>query len=570
MRSIFVLGAIMTMSVYALAAEPATPSGNPAVAASNAFACDLYRKLGEANADKSVLFSPYSISSALAMTIDGAGGETAAEIGRVLRLPDPLWTQSKQRPWLVAPYCEGFKTVVDRLLADRDPVRAAADRKKLADWRTELASVNKTIEDLQRQGKFNQLGVPNDRAIFLANSINKLVQEVDQFDLRVANALWGDKSHPFAAPYLASVDRMFGTGNLRLADFRNNYPAERAVINRWVEQQTNDRIKDLLPDLQPEEAKLLRLVLINAIYFKGEWSQPFDVKRTVDGDFRLSDGKKASTKMMEQTTGEGRYAAFEGDGSYFDTPHRTEGRTYPGDAGFQMAELPVKGGRIAMVFLAPQKPDGLPALESKLTGPNLASWIAKLERRTVHVKLPRYKLETDYELGAVLQKMGMKRAFTEEADFDAMTASVDPNDKLHISRVIHKAFVEVNEKGAEAAAATAVMMMQRLGAAPSGDAVHPGLPGRSAVPVPDPRHRERHDPVSGPGDATELTYPSPTRKQGRERRCGIRCHERRFRKPCGASGSGLIPLAEGDEDFCRIVPRLQRASADSTAGPAGR
>jgi serpin B len=455
MRAFLVLGAMMISNVYGAAAEPARVPGNPAVEASNAFACDLYRKLSESAADKSVLFSPYSISTALAMTLDGARGDTATEMVKVLRLPDPGQTAS---------YCEGFKAVADRLRADPD--RAAADRKKLADWRTELAAVNKTIETLQQQGKFNQLGVHNDRAIALADSINKLAPQVDAFDLRVANALWGDKSHPFAAPYLASVDRMFGSGNLRLADFRNNYPAERAVINRWVEQQTNDRIKDLLPTLTPDEARLLRLVLINAIYFKGEWSEPFNEKRTVDGDFRLSGGQTSKTKLMQQTTGVGRYAAFNGDGGYFDTPHVTQGQTYPGDAGFLMAELPVKGGRISMVFLAPQKADGLPALEAKLTGTDLAAWMSKLVRRDMRVTLPRYKLETDYELGAVLEAMGMKRAFTEEADFSAMTASVDPRDKLKISRVIHKAFVEVNEKGAEAAAATAVMMI-KLTAAPA-------------------------------------------------------------------------------------------------------
>jgi serpin B len=457
MRSIFLLGTMLTATALAAAAEPVRPAGNPAVEASNAFACDLFRKLSETSADKSVLFSPYSISTALAMTLEGARGDTASEMAKVLRLPNPGQT---------APYCEGFKTITDRLLAERDPVRAAADRKRLADWRTELANVNKKIEDLQKQRKFNQLGVPNDRAIFLANSINKLVKEVDQFDLRVASALWGDRTHPFAAGYLASVDRLFGTGHLHLADFRDNYPAERAVINRWVEQQTNDRIKNLLPPLSAEEARLLRLVLVNAIWFKGEWSQPFDVERTVDGDFHLPGGAKAPAKMMQQTSGEARYASFNGDGSYFDTPRMTnlstEGKaapSYPGQSGFLMAELPIKGGRISMVFLAPQKADGLPALEAKLTGPALSSWIGRLVRRNVHVKLPRYKLETDYELGSELKKMGMQRAFTEAADFSAMTASVDPKDKLHISRVIHKAFVEVNEKGAEAAAATAVMMI---------------------------------------------------------------------------------------------------------------
>jgi serine protease inhibitor len=445
---------VLGVATITRAQTPVKKEPMPAVDASNAFACDLYRKLSESSADKSVLFSPYSISSALAMTLEGARGDTAAEMGKVLRVPNPGQTTT---------YCEGFKAIADRLLANPDPAKTAADRKQLADWRAELASVNKSIQDLQRQGQFDKLGTFNDRANKLVSSINKLDPQLDQFELKVANALWGDKTHPFDARYLASVDRMFGSGHLRLADFRANYPAERVVINKWVEDQTNNRIKDLLPTLTPDEYRLLRLVLINAIYFKGEWSLPFDEKRTIDGDFQLSAGAKARTKMMQQTTGGGRYAAFNGDGSFFDTPRMTPAQkgtaTYPGDAGFLMAELPIKGGRISMVFLAPQKADGLPALEAKLTGPNLAAWIGKLDRRTVHVKLPRYKLETDYNLGDTLKTMGMRRAFSDDADFSAMTASTDPKDKLHISRVIHKAFVEVNEKGAEAAAATAVMMI---------------------------------------------------------------------------------------------------------------
>jgi len=133
--------------------------------------------------------------------------------------------------------------------------------------------------------------------------------------------------------------------------------------------------------------------------------------------------------------------------------------TYPDDNGFLLAELPYKGDKLAMVVIAPRNPKGLPALEAKLSGQALAQWLGKLDNRDVRVALPKFKLETDYSLGDKLQAMGMKLAFDERrANFHGISKSRNPDDNLSISRVLHKAFVEVNEEGTEAAAATAVMM----------------------------------------------------------------------------------------------------------------
>ena len=121
-----------------------------------------------------------------------------------------------------------------------------------------------------------------------------------------------------------------------------------------------------------------------------------------------------------------------------------------------------------MVVVAPQKADGLAAIEAKLTGERLSAWLGKLQNRSVNVSMPRFKMETDYKLGDALQSMGMKKAFQERvADFTAMSTSTNPDDRLSISRVLHKAFVEVNEKGAEAAAATAVMMAKKKDSEPA-------------------------------------------------------------------------------------------------------
>src|SRR5262249_18766852 len=153
------------------------------------------------------------------------------------------------------------------------------------------------------------------------------------------------------------------------------------------------------------------------------------------------------------------------DGGAFATPAsipfqgREKVQTYPDKDGFLMAELPIRGEKISMVVLAPQSPDGLPALEAKLTGANLSTWMGKLQRRPLNVFLPRFKMETDYSLVKTLQSLGMKLAFEErQADFTGMSDSSSPEDRLSIGAVLHKAFVEVNEKGAEAAAATAVIM----------------------------------------------------------------------------------------------------------------
>ena len=162
---------------------------------------------------------------------------------------------------------------------------------------------------------------------------------------------------------------------------------------------------------------------------------------------------------------EGSYAAFNADGTLFDTPLRIpfdvhEARFYPDAQGFTMLEMPYKGRGLSMVVLVPQAADGPSALEKSLTAANLQTWIGKLQKRKTNVFLPRFKLETNYEMKGTLQALGMTRAFNRgEAEFEGMCASADPNLKLFIDTVIHKAFVEVNEKGTEAAAATVIGMM---------------------------------------------------------------------------------------------------------------
>jgi serine protease inhibitor len=453
--------------------KKATVTG-PAVQANNDFACELYRNLSKENDGKNLFFSPYSISNALAMTLEGARGETAAEMGKVMGLPESLQNigeESKILPWKTGPYHQGFADLNRRLTKPADAPKDLAVRTKMAELRDKLNKANKNITVLEKQGNFNELNKALDEARKLADGFNALAKQVDQYELRVANAVWGEKTYPFEPAYLAAIEKYYGRDLLRNADFKNQFPKERATINGWVEEQTNKRIKDLIPDYPPAVARLVRMILVNAIYFKGQWATPFDRKQTKDDTFFLGNGGNTKVPLMYIHHGQTSYAAFNADGSLFDTPKTIpiqdgdKVKKYPAGDGFLMVELPVKGDKLSMVVLAPQKTDGLAALEARLTGKNLASWIGKLQKRSVEATLARFKMDTDYSLGETLQKMGMKLAFQERiADFTGMSASRNPDDRLYISKVLHKAFVEVNEEGAEAAAATAVIMLAPTGA----------------------------------------------------------------------------------------------------------
>ena len=163
-----------------------------------------------------------------------------------------------------------------------------------------------------------------------------------------------------------------------------------------------------------------------------------------------------------------RYAAFNADGSFFNTPKQIKRRQtvglYPGDKGFAIVELPYKGDEIAMVVIAPNKHDGLLRLESQISADRVEKWLDQMQQRKVQVFLPKFKLETGYDIKKTLQDMGIIRAFTDPlkpdgAQFYGMTASDDPLQQLFIAQILHKAFVEVNEKGTEAAAATGISMI---------------------------------------------------------------------------------------------------------------
>ncbi|MCX5675086.1 MAG: serpin family protein [Planctomycetota bacterium] len=268
------------------------------------------------------------------------------------------------------------------------------------------------------------------------------------YELSAANALWGQKGYGFLPDYLALLDRSFGAG-LREVDFAADTEGSRRTINAWVEKETREKIKDLIP--QGILTSLTRLVLTNAIYFKGDWASAFNKADTRDEDFFAAAGRAVKVPMMHQTAQFG----------------------YCDGGDFQAIEMTYKGDALSMVVLLPKAQDGLAAIEKTLSAETVAGYTAKLSRHNVQVAMPKFKITGQFMLKEPLAAMGMRLAFDigGNADLSGMNGRQD----LYITAVVHKAFVDVNEEGTEAAAATGVVV---------------GL--RSARPEPIPVFRADH------------------------------------------------------------------------------
>jgi len=260
------------------------------------------------------------------------------------------------------------------------------------------------------------------------------------YQLSVANALWAQQGYTFLDDFLSLLKTDYGAG-LNQVNFKGATEAARLTINQWVEQKTQDKIKDLL---QPGALRSdTRLVLTNAIYFKGDWETQFDKTQTKSEDFHLSPAQAATAPLMHR---EGRFSYFDG-------------------GTFQILEIPYKSKELSMIVFLPKDASGLSALEQSLTGSNLQQWLGKLASvPKVIVTMPKFKMTQQFELGSTLSAMGMPQAFSGSADFSGMTGHRD----FAISEVIHKAYVDVNEEGTEAAAATAVTMRALAIRAPEG------------------------------------------------------------------------------------------------------
>jgi len=260
----------------------------------------------------------------------------------------------------------------------------------------------------------------------------------DGYQLSVSDALWAQQGSRFLEDFLNIIKSDYG-GGLNEVDFRGATEAARLTINRWVEQKTQDKIKDLLP---PGAVRAnTRLVLTNAIYFKGDWQTQFDKAQTKNEDFHLSPAQTKKALLM----------------------HREGGFNYFNGGTFQVLELPYKSGELSMIVFLPNDVSGLSAFEPSLTASNLQQWLRQLGPvAKVIVTMPKFTMTRQFELGSALSAMGMPQAFGDDANFSGMTGNRD----FAISAVIHKAYIDVNEEGTEAAAATGVTMRAAVARAP--------------------------------------------------------------------------------------------------------
>ncbi|HMI93180.1 MAG TPA: serpin family protein [Polyangiales bacterium] len=331
-----------------------------------AFALDMYSQLVSEQPDEGLFFSPYSISIALAMTYAGAAGSTADAMESTLHFQ-----------------------------LEEPALHAAFDSVDLA-----LGSRGEGAKG----------------------------QDDQPFRLHVTNSIWGQQGVPFLDPFLDTLAVHYGAG-LRLLDFSADAEAGREAINAWVEEQTEERIVDLLPEGSIDASTLI--VLVNAIYFNAAWENKFEKTATIPGDFTTLGGSVVSVPMMKSTEPLGYYAG----------------------AGVQAVEKPYDGGELSMVLIVPDSGQ-LASFEASLTSASLREILSGLQSQHGTLSMPKWSYDGEsISLQSVLTALGMGVAFGDGADFSRLTKG----EEILISGVYHQAFVAVDENGTEAAAATGVV-----------------------------------------------------------------------------------------------------------------
>jgi len=356
-----------------------------AIVGNTNFAFDLYGKLSnEPNATKpkgepngNLFFSPYSLSTALAMTYAGARGNTEKQMAETLH-----FTLPGQRLHIA------FSTLQKQI-----------------------------VQDDKSRG----------------------------YQILLANALWGQKGRTFLKEFLDLNKNYYGAG-FTLLDFVNETEKSRQIINSWVEEKTKEKIKDLIPPKGIDEYTVL--VLTNAIYFKGEWKTKFEEKDTEIADFSISANDKVKVPLM-----------------------RLEEFKYYENEKMQVLELPYKDNKLSMLVFLPKETEGIKELEGSITAETLDGLLSKMKDTTVDVYFPKFKIVWgSFSLNNALIALGMPDAFNpEKADF----SGINGKRNLWISNVFHKAWIEVNEEGTEAAAGTGVVIVWGIHDVPVFRADHP-------------------------------------------------------------------------------------------------
>jgi len=367
---------IQLLIILALTVNPSCkskekiPGSNPAhekvtvkeiAEANNEFTINLYKKLGEDLSN--MVFSPYSISSALAVTYAGARGKTAQEMS------DVLWFSKDQDSFHPV-----YKAFTDSIM---------------------ISGKEKGTE------------------------------------LNIANALWVQEDYQLTQAFL-DLAKEYYHANAENVSFKtyDDQEKSRQKINQWVENQTNNKIRELISRGILNE--LTRMVITNAIWFNGNWLYPFEKSQTKPSIFHITQDKSVTTDFMHQKKETGYYE----------------------DDDVQAIELYYKGQKMSMLIILPKEIDGWKLIGKILSTERLAMINDGIKQHKINMVIPKFSYESEFNLKEILYKMEMEQAFTNDADFSGMT---EEND-LRIDEVIHKAFIEVNESGTEAAAATAVIM----------------------------------------------------------------------------------------------------------------
>ncbi|XP_074135103.1 serpin B6-like isoform X1 [Sminthopsis crassicaudata] len=330
----------------------------------NTFTLNVFKEITEKDNSQNVFYSPLSLYCALAMVLEGAKGNTAAQIQQVLSL------------------------------------------NKGTDVRQ---SFQFFLEEANKSG--------------------------DQCLLRIANRLFGEKTHDFISSFKESCQKFYHS-KMEELDFANASEEARKHINKWVEEKTQGKIVELLTNGSIDQ--LTSLVLVNAIYFKGKWQNQFDKHATTEQMFKINKDKQKPVQMMYQES--------------------TFSMTYLREVFTNVLVLPYVGGQMDMVILLPDENTDLKTLEKSLTSEKLTDWLKpeRMNKTEVEVFLPRFKLEENLDMENILRKLGMSDAFDgSKADF----SGISTGKNLLLSKIMHKAYVEVNEEGTEAAAATAVVII---------------------------------------------------------------------------------------------------------------
>ncbi|NWW88345.1 ILEU inhibitor, partial [Rhynochetos jubatus] len=365
--------------------------------ANSRFALDLFRRFNETNPTGNVFFSPVSVSAALAMVLLGAKGNTEVQMLKVT-------------------------------------LAAASSLLLFQTLRFDA------VEDIHSRFQTLTMDINRSNAPYL---------------LRLASQLFGEKSYSFLPDFLTNTRKLYGA-DLATVDFLQACDEARKEINQWVEEKTEGKIPHLLSEGSVDN--MTKLVLVNAIYFKGNWAEKFNEANTTDMPFRLNKNERRTVKMMYQKK-KFRFG-------------------YIPEAKMRVLELPYDGRELSMIILLPDDIEddstGLQKLEQQLTLEKLQEWTCPehLYSTDVHVRLPKFKLEESYNLKSDLAALGLLDVFDSgKADLSGMSGARD----LFLSQVIHKSFVEVNEEGTEAAAATAGIAMLCMVMEENFNADHPFL-----------------------------------------------------------------------------------------------